>query len=296
MTGAASAIIPPDWPRWSATEPALIGRLSGGLTNQSFLIAAGKDKWVLRRNSAFSDALDLNRAAEAAALRHADKAGLCAPLIYCDPGYRYLVTRYIEGKPWRATGAGELRRLAQLLSSIHALPAIDARLDIEDKVANYWRSIDKRADFYRELQLLDQSVRSHIAAAQSLNSGTRLCHNDLLSTNLIATNDGNLYAIDWEYAAMGDPFYELAVIVAEYRLDEQQQSLLLSGYLNCAVTQIHRQRIEHWRVIYGYLSALWYAVQWSTGAMSQSGISDEIANRIRDVSELSSAIIDPGTH
>ncbi|WP_308364836.1 MULTISPECIES: choline kinase family protein [unclassified Microbulbifer] len=291
MIAAANDIIPPDWPRWSTAKPSVVKPLTGGLTNQSFLIIAGNDRLVLRKNSAISEALDLNRSAEAAALRHAYKAGLCAPVIYCDPGHQYLVTRYIEGEPWCAGGADALKQLAQLVRSIHALPAIDTQLEIDDKVASYWRSIDDGADFYTALRALNPKLQRHIAIAKSLNDGVCLCHNDLLMANLIAVDNGNLYAIDWEYAAMGDPFYELAVIVEEYRLEKRQQQWLLAEYLNRPATQIDWQRLDHWRVIYGYLSVLWYAVQWCSGAMRQPHINDEIRDRASNLFALSSAIL-----
>ncbi|WP_346838137.1 choline kinase family protein [Microbulbifer sp. SAOS-129_SWC] len=283
-------IIPPDWQRWSATEPSLAGSLSGGLTNRSYLIVAGGEQLVLRRNSANSAALDINRSAESAALRRADNAGLCAPLIYCDPGHQYLVTRYIHGEPWRAAGAAALKQLVQLVRSIHALPAIDACLDIDDKVASYWRSIDEGADFYTELRALEQKVQRHIAGAKSLNNGACLCHNDLLMTNLIVAENEILYAIDWEYAAMGDPFYELAVIVEEHRLDKRQQELLLTEYLRRLTTQIDWQRLDHWRVIYRYLSVLWYAVQWCTGAMMERRVKNDIINNARSLFVLVSSV------
>ena len=290
MNAPKSAIIPPDWQRWSNAKPTVIRSLTGGLTNRNYLVVADRQHLVLRKNSAISVALDLNRSAETDALCHADKAGLCAPVIYSDPGHQYLVTRYIEGQQWSCAGQSELGRLAQLLRRIHALPAIEARLDIETKVANYWRSIDEAADFYRELCLLDRNIRPHIASAHSMSDGACLCHNDLLPANLVAAVDGNLYAIDWEYAATGDPFYELAVIVEEYGLERRQRDWLLSNYLNRVVEEAERQRLEHWQLIYGYLSTLWYAVQWCTGAMADASIQDDIKRKIRNLSALSSSV------
>ncbi|SHF26861.1 thiamine kinase [Microbulbifer donghaiensis] len=290
MSTSPTDIVPADWPHWSVFEPAVVQPLPGGLTNQSYLIVAGKEKWVLRKNSAISDALDLNRSAEVAALSHADKAGLCAPLIYCDPNHQYLVTRFVEGKPWRASGNGELKQLARLLRRIHALPAIDARLDAGAKAASYWQSIDERADFCEPLRALAQQAPQYIAAALDMSTGACLCHNDLLASNLIAGEDGNLYAVDWEYTAMGDPFYELAVIVEEYRLNKQRQQLLLAEYLNRPLSRQDWRRLDRWRVIYGYLTLLWYAVQWCTGAMHEPQINDEIRNRISSLSMRVSAI------
>ena len=289
MTATVSDIIPPDWQHWSASKPSVVRPLAGGLTNQSFLLNAGNEQLVLRRNSAISAALDLDRAAESAALRCASAAGLCAPLVYSDPNHQYVVTRYLTGEPLRQNTPGALQQLAQLLRSIHQLPAIDARLDIDAKVASYWHSIDERADFYTPLRSLDQKVQRHIAAARSMGDGESLCHNDLSVENLIFTDAGNLYAIDWEYAAMGDRFYDLAVIAEEHGLEKQQQQLLLAEYLGRSTVDKDWQRLLHWQVIYGYLAVLWYAVQWCAGAMAEPHIKDEIFNRVSNLSALSSA-------
>ncbi|MFC6633719.1 choline/ethanolamine kinase family protein [Microbulbifer taiwanensis] len=288
---APADIVPPDWQRWSATKPSVLRPLTGGLTNKSYLLVADGERLVIRRNSAISASLDLNRTAEHEALLRADRGGLCAPLVYCDPDHRYLVTRYIEGGSWHSERPGALRQLAQLLRNIHTLPAIDTQLDIEAKAASYWRSIDRSTALYPALHALRQEIPQHIAAAGALGDGHCLCHNDLLKANLIVADDGNLYAIDWEYAAMGDPFYDLAVIVEEYGLNEGQQNLLLTEYLGLPVTPGHWKRLDHCRVIYGYLAVLWYAVQWCSGAMTEPRIGAEISQRIRDLSTLSSATV-----
>lgn len=284
MTAPATDIIPDDWPRWSATRPRLVRTLANGLTNRSFLLDAGERQLVLRINSAISEALDLNREAEAQALHLADRAGLCAPLVHCDPGQRYLVTRHIPGDHWRPDGAGAFAQLAALLRAIHKLPAIDAELDIGDKVGRYRRSIDTGNSLLRPLQSLHRPLQRHIAAAGELGSGKVLCHNDLLADNLIAGIDGRLSAIDWEYAASGDPFYDLAVICEGQNLKKGQRETLLAEYLQRPTSDRDRQRLDHWRIIYGYLSLLWYAVQWSCGGLGGRDIGDQINGQMASLS------------
>ncbi|WP_101758189.1 choline kinase family protein [Oceanicoccus sp. KOV_DT_Chl] len=284
MGSALPDIIPADWSQWSETKPFIIEPLLGGLTNKSFLISANNTVLVLRINSPISAALDLNRVAETQALQLADSAGLCAGLVYCDPQYQYLVTRHIAGKQWSLNAEG-LVQLAQLLRDIHQLPAITAELDISAKISSYWGSIGSHHDFVPALQSLNTKMQSHIDHAQALSNGRYLCHNDLLVDNLIAADSGKLYAIDWEYTAMADSFYELAVIVEGHRLDELQQQHLLSNYLGRAVSDKDWQRLFHWRLIYGYLALLWYVVQLSTGAMTQPGIQQYIQDQILYLSE-----------
>lgn len=284
MPPSPADIIPGDWPLWGTARPALARPLPGGLTNRSFLLEAGGERLVLRRNSPLSAALDLNRSAEEQALRLADRAGLCAPLVYCDPGHQYLVTRYLGGDQWDAANEGALQQLAQLLRDIHRLPTVDAELDIDEKISRYWLSVALDSRFLQPLRSLERELRPHIATAQSLNSGKVLCHNDLLAENLVVTG-ARLYAIDWEYAATGDPFYDLAVISEGLGLSGDRQQLLLSAYLQRAAAESDRQRLYHWQVIYGYLSALWYAVQFSSGALVDPDIERALIARIDSLCE-----------
>ncbi|MCY0672179.1 phosphotransferase, partial [Klebsiella pneumoniae] len=56
------------------------------------------------------------------------------------------------------------------------------------------------------------------------------CHNDLLPANLL--DDGrDIRIIDWEYASMGDPYFDLAALCANARLDEDAANGMLTAYL-----------------------------------------------------------------
>jgi thiamine kinase-like enzyme len=55
------------------------------------------------------------------------------------------------------------------------------------------------------------------------------CHNDLLASNFI--DDGrNIWILDWEYAGMGDIFFDLGNFAVNQALDDQQCALLLRNY------------------------------------------------------------------
>ncbi|MBB5212225.1 phosphotransferase [Microbulbifer hydrolyticus] len=261
-------VFPDDWHRWSADQPVLIRPLTRGLTNRSYLLATKDTRVVLRWNSQISAELDLDRRAEEQVLYRADKAMLGAPLIHCDPDYRYLVTGFIEGQPWDTRRSGTetaLTQLARLTRNIHQLPVISARLDIHRKVSSYWQSIPADVKHFRRLTLLDQKARPHIHAAETMNSNDVLCHNDLQAANLISGKDGKLYAIDWEYAATGDPFYDLAVITEEHQLRDEELQQFLAEYLQRPPSGMDLKRLAHWRIIYVYLSILWYAIQHAKG-------------------------------
>ena len=59
----------------------------------------------------------------------------------------------------------------------------------------------------------------------------RPCHNDLLNANFI--DDGShIRIVDWEYAGMGDVFFDLANFSINHDLDVDGRAALLTAYFN----------------------------------------------------------------
>ena len=252
------------WPAWCEQKPQMVRRLRGGLTNDSYLLQTQNRQYVLRINASNSRALDLDRSNESDALHCAARAGIGAQVVYSDPQHQYLVTEYIVGRQWQVTdltrGEG-VERVAALLNSIHRLEPVAGLLNIGQKAANYWLNIDTQSALARALAALRPQVEWHITRAEEARSGLFLCHNDLLPENLILGDNACLYAIDWEYAAMGDPYFDLAVIIEGHGLDDDLAQQLLSAYIGATATAHYTDRLMHNRVIYCYLALLWYGVK-----------------------------------
>jgi thiamine kinase-like enzyme len=63
-----------------------------------------------------------------------------------------------------------------------------------------------------------------------------LCHNDPYYLNFL--DDGTLWLIDWEYAGMGDPMYDLAGV--GHTLDADGRDVLLETYYGGVTPQLRR--------------------------------------------------------
>jgi thiamine kinase-like enzyme len=57
----------------------------------------------------------------------------------------------------------------------------------------------------------------------------RPCHDDLLNLNFLDEH-GDLRILDWEYAGMGDIFFDLSNFAHHHQLNDEQVSLLLQAY------------------------------------------------------------------
>lgn len=250
---------------WCNSPPQFVRKLEGGITNSSIVVRDDQQHYVLRINAFNSKALGLNRGLEQTILQSASEAAISSALIYADPSERYLVCEYIHGRHIKTADIGNrvsIQQLAQLLKKIHQLPAVNDSLDIKRRIKTYWRSIDSDHPALSALLELRSQVEPHISQALSKNTDLCICHHDLLPENLIVTADGDLLAIDWEYAAMGDPYFDLAVVIDGLALNQQQTQTLMTTYFETETpTPQLTQHLNHWRVIYRYIALLWYGVQ-----------------------------------
>ena len=86
-----------------------------------------------------------------------------------------------------------------------------------------------------------------------------LCHNDLLPANVM--DDGNrLWLIDWEYAGIGNPVFDLASISANCRFDADQEAELVRAYSGQDAAEILRQ-IRILKAVSLLREALWAVIQ-----------------------------------
>ena len=86
------------------------------------------------------------------------------------------------------------------------------------------------------------------------------CHNDLLNANFL--DDGErLRIVDWEYAGMGDRFFDLANFSINHELDDDAAR----GAARCVLRRESRRRtrdaLELMRFMSDFREAMWGVVQ-----------------------------------
>ncbi len=206
------------WPgQDAAVEP-----LGGGITNHNFKVEVGGDMLVLRVGGKDTELLGIDREHEHEAALFAAQLGIGPEVIRFQEGC--LVTRFVEG----AVGDPDAREAGRLLRQLHGGPALAARFDVFRVVETYAATARERGvSLPHEYEgLLD--VAHRVEAARS---GCALvpCHNDLLALNFI--DDGErTWIVDWEYAGMGDAYFDLANFTVNNELDADGERALLDGY------------------------------------------------------------------
>jgi aminoglycoside phosphotransferase (APT) family kinase protein len=239
------------WQHGPVATPTVSGVLEGGRSNTSVKISSGQTSWVVRLDGINPTSLGISRSAEWRALNQAASHKLAPTPTYSNPELGVLVYEFCEADPAQDPGISEIEDIAGLLRAIHALPPVKFRLDPLTRARRYQHlagTSELSESFLLACERLAEHVHTHV-----------LCHNDLLRANRLRCNN-SLLALDWEYAAMGDPLFDLAAVIEGDKLDEAQASLLLATWLEAQPTQQDQQRLEDNRLVYRELNELWECV------------------------------------
>ena len=249
-------------PQWKNAADLNISVLSGGITNRNYRVETGGEVFVLRISGEKTDLLGIDREQEYAANHAAAGIGIAPEVIHFVRPERYLVTRFVEGEALSAEALSQPEmtgRVAEALRQIHRLPAIEATFSPFRVVETYSEIARQHhvafpADFDWMLGIMRSIEESLLKAPFT----PRLCHNDLLTENFL--DDGDLRILDWEYAGMGDVFFDLANFAAHHELSEEGERVLLETYFD-EVTPARIARLKLMKIMSDFREAIWGTVQ-----------------------------------
>jgi len=235
-------------PQWAGARDLKATPLGGGITNLNFRIDVGGEAFVLRIAGADTELLGINRDYEYAANLAAGKLGIAPEVFYFIQPEGYLVTRFITGRtilPDEMVRSESIRRVSETLRKIHSMPNIPGTFDIF-RIINGYSEIARRyqVDFPRDFDWLVGRMQAAEQALQIQPQTSHPCHNDLLNANFLIVMD-HLYVLDWEYAGMGDIYFDLANFSDHHKLTDDQDR----WFLQCYFGQITPARWAHLKVM-----------------------------------------------
>jgi thiamine kinase-like enzyme len=240
---------------------ALFEVLGGGITNHNAKVEVDGEAYVLRIAGKDTSLLGIDRSVELAATRAAASLGIGPDVVDFVEPEGWLVTRFIPGEipaRERMREPEMLSRIATALRSFHDGPPIPGSFDSFRVVEVYRQTALERggtvpADFDWAHELAGRIEAKRSAAAPVP------CHNDLLNANFL--DDGKrLCIVDWEYAGMGDRFFDLANFSINHELDAAESRTLLAAYFG-EVVQAEVDALELMRFMSDFREAMWGVVQ-----------------------------------
>jgi thiamine kinase-like enzyme len=245
------------WPgRQIAVEP-----LGGGITNRNFKVEADGQAYVLRIGGKDTHLLGIDRRAEHQAASVAASLGVGPDVIAFVEPEGYLVTRFVEGTPVppdELKRPAVLRETAGLLRRFHEAPRIPARFDPFRVVEAYRASAVAHGvevpSGYDEAKGVADRIEEALGGRPEVP-----CHNDLLNANFIRGPEG-IRIVDWEYAGMGDRFFDLANFAVNHAFDDHEEQLLLEAYFGEA-READTAHLRLMRFMSDFREAMWGVVQ-----------------------------------
>ena len=249
----------------TAGRDLTLTELSGGITNRNYLIslAGEEDRFVIRLAGNDTHLLGISREVEHAATVAAAGVGIGPEVTAFIRPEGYLVTRFIAGSPVSLEQVHQpaaLRRVADSIRRIHGGPAIPG-LFVPLRIVEAYlalatsRGVPQPSGWDRAHEVGRRIERALLEAPIEL----RPCHNDLLNANFI--DDGErIRIVDWEYAGMGDPFFDLGNFSVNHDLAPEEDVILLKAYEG-EVRAPRLARLTLMRVVSDFREAMWGVLQ-----------------------------------
>ena len=249
---------------WPGREAA-VTELGGGITNRNYRVDVDGEVFVLRIGGAKTSLLGIDRAVENEAGRRAFEVGVGPEVVSFDSERGWLVCRFVHG---RAISLEEMRepavlaRAAAALRAFHSASPIPGRFDAWAVAQDYrQKAVAAGVNVPPEFDGA-WAIAERIRAARG---EQRLvpCHNDLLNANFL--DDGQVKIVDWEYAGMGDRFFDLANFSVNHEFSVDDDRRLLAAYFGAARDD-DLASLRLMRYMSDFREAMW--------GVLQSGISD----------------------
>jgi len=246
----------------SATSPE-IKELTGGITNKNYKITVDGESFVLRMGGNETKYLGIDRKIEYECSLLASKIGIAPePTAFLEPE-GYIVARFISGKGILAEEIGteeNIKRVLESMKAYHALeyfPGSFSPFRVAEEYAKTAHSFNVKLPDKMEWYLEKSGEIEKAMYREPLKP--RPCHNDLLNGNFI--DDGTrIRILDWEYAGMGDIFFDLGNFAVQHEFNDEQDEILLRIYFGNP-TDSHRAHLKLMKIMSDLREAVWGMVQ-----------------------------------
>jgi thiamine kinase-like enzyme len=248
-------------PGWATAANCRITPLAGGITNENYRVDVDGRAFVVRIGGEGTALLGIDRTREQAATAAAAGLGVGPELVFALPEAAVLVTRFIDGRGLEAADVHDpatLDRIVEALGRVHRGPSIPGRF-----------SAFRTVESYRDVALahgvvVPPALPAWLDLARRIEGAAPPdpavpCHNDLLPANFI--DDGaRIRILDWEYAAMGDAYFDLGNLAANAELGPAEERRLLELYGGDATPRA-LARLGVMRLASDLREAMWGLVQ-----------------------------------
>ena len=242
-------------------------QLDGGITNRNFRVNFGGTDYVLRLPGKRTQLLGIDRSAECMANKAAAQLGIAPRVATMLEEPSCLVTAFVPGREMTleelqtpeaiAEVAGDLRTLHD---SGTELPTDFDSFRLVEEYAETGRANGSEApDGYHEALKVAKMIETAVRDQEDHQPVPS--HNDLLTANFLRDGGERIQLIDWEYAGMGDRWFDLGNFAVNNELDDDQEAQLLEAYFGEPPDERQRATLKLFRFMSDFREAMWGVVQ-----------------------------------
>ena len=239
--------------------------LEGGITNRNYLVTLGGSRYVIRVPGKDTSLLGIDRSAEREANENAAAIGVAPRVVAQLDDPACLVTEFVECREMSPEDLREPETMKTVMGSLKAVHESGADLPTSFdsfRVVEEYR--DTAAGRGGEIPSAFDEAHRQAREIEDALSGPEHdpvpCHNDLLAGNFLRGSE-RIWIVDWEYAGMGDRYFDLANFAINNELSEDQHPELLEDYFAEESTPRRLATLRLMLFMSDFREAMWGVVQ-----------------------------------
>jgi thiamine kinase-like enzyme len=241
-------------------------QLEGGITNRNFRVNFGGTDYVVRLPGKRTALLGIDREAECIANKAAAQLGIAPKVAALLSEPSALVTQFVSGREMKADELREPEAIAEVAHNLRSLH--DSGTDLPTGFDSF-RLVEEYADTGRANgSEPPDGYDEALEAAHTIERAVRdqpghepvPAHNDLLPANFLRDGD-RMQLIDWEYAGMGDRWFDLGNFAVNNELDDDEEAQLLEAYFGEPPDGQKRATLKLFRFMSDFREGMWGVVQ-----------------------------------
>lgn len=243
----------------------------GGLTNRNYKVISDNDAYVVRLPGEGTKEM-IDRNDERICTELANEINIDSELLHFEGESGVKIARYIKNANTmdkeKVKKIEHMREIAEIFKKLHTCgKSVPVIFNVFEKIEEYEAILKKsKGDFFwDDYEDVKKQIYDLKQEVDEMNIQVTICHNDPLCENFIKGND-RMYLVDWEYAGMNDPMWDIADFFIESEFNPDEEKMFSSFYFGQDLNSTDERRILINKIFVDFLWSLWGKQRYSFGA------------------------------
>ncbi len=219
-----------------------------GFNNISYLLKTSKKEYILRVFKS-NESVNISRFFEYETLKKLYKINITSKPIFLDE--KFMIYEFIKGVHKTKVSTVEIVKITKQIKKFHKIKPKLKPYEIKNDFKNYNLSLKD----IKSKKIIQESFRN-LNFLKRFKKELVLVHHDLNPKNILFFNN-SIKIIDWEYAGINDRFFDLASFCIEFKLNKNQEKVLLKNYFS-KHSKRDEEKLKIFKILYKNICDLWF--------------------------------------